>query len=544
MAVAGMVAVEEERKYDVDPSFSLPDLTGCLPPGGQVDRQPPVTLTATYYDTADLRLARTGASLRFRDGDPQPWTVKLPSGVPGIRHEISLAGEPDPLPPAELIGLVSAGTRGAPVQPVVVVRSRRQRYELRDADGTVLAELADDTASVLDSGGTDRATFREVEVERVTDGGDLLDRVGAVLTAAGAVAGEFTPKHVRGLRAIPELAGAVAAPPDLPAPEPLERKPRSGDMVRQAIRRSVARILAHDPLVRLREDLPGGDTPVHQMRVGTRRLRSDLRTFDSLVDQRWAKPLRKELRWLADMLGAARDAEVLRARLCRTAADPLAPVDPAAVARIDSELAAREDEARQALDGALASDRYLALLDRLVEAAQRPRLTALAAASAREVLPRLVAGPWHGFAYGDSGVDGAVDLAAEAPDEQWHAVRVRGKRARYAVEAVAHVLGGEAPSLARKLAAVQDLLGEHQDAAVAGQTWLAIAAGDPDDHLLAIAAGRLYERERAAVQQVRTDFPAAWRAASKRKLLDWLPAGEAPAEPAIKQPNPPESQLP
>lgn len=519
------MAIEEERKYQVDPSFALPELAGCLPAGGQLVAGDPVTLTATYYDTADLRLARAGASLRYRRGDQQPWTVKLPAGAPGVRHEISRTGRPG-TPPDELVGLVTATTRGAPLAPVATIRSRRLRYELRDRDGTVLAEIADDTVSVLEERRV-REKFREIEVERVeaerVDGervegeSDLLDRVGALLTGAGAEAGVFTAKYVRA------LGDAAAAPPDAPPPGPLDPKPRSGDVVTRAIRASVARILGHDPLMRLRENLPDGDTPVHQLRVGCRRLRSDLRTFRPLIDSQWGKRLRREVRWLAGTLGAARDAEVLRARLHRTAADPLVPVDAAAVARIDAELAARQVAALDAIEEALRSDRYLALLDTLVDAAQRPQLTPLAVASAREVLPRLVAGPWRVFAYGERGVDGAADLAPDAPDDAWHAVRVSGKRARYAIEAVAEVIGGEAPRLSRRLAAVQDLLGEHQDAAIAAQTWLDIANSDPDDHALAVAAGRLYERERAAIRQVRADFPAAWQRASRPKLTSWLP---------------------
>jgi CHAD domain-containing protein len=529
------MAVEEERKYQVDPSFALPDLTGCLPPGGQVVAGDPVTLTATYYDTEDLRLARAGASLRYRReagpgrsdreprsarpadgrGDQQPWTVKLPTGAPGVRHEISRPGRPG-TPPDDLVALVTATTRGAPLAPAVTIRSRRLRYELRDADGTVLAELADDTVSVLEERRV-REKFREVEVERIEGDRDLLDRVGDALTSAGAATGTFTAKYVRA------LGSAAAAPPDAPPPAPLERKPRSADVVTQAIRASVARILGHDPLMRLRENLPDGDTPVHQLRVGCRRLRSDLRTFGPLVEAQWGKRLRRELRWLAGTLGAARDAEVLRERLHRTAADPLVPVDASAVARIDAELAARQGEALDAIETALASDRYRALLDVLVDAAQRPRLTPLAVAAAAEVLPRLVAGPWRGFAYGERGVDGAADLAPQAPDDDWHAVRVSGKRARYAVEAVAGAIGGEAPRLSRRLAAVQDLLGEHQDAAIAAQTWLDIASSDPDDHALAVAAGRLYERERATIRRVRAEFPEAWRRAGRPKLTSWLP---------------------
>ncbi|MBX6749561.1 MAG: CHAD domain-containing protein, partial [Micromonosporaceae bacterium] len=100
--------------------------------------------------------------------------------------------------------------------------------------------------------------------------------------------------------------------------------------------------------------------------------------------------------------------------------------------------------------------------------------------------------------------------------------RITGKRARYAVEAVAAVLGGEASALASALGTVQELLGEHQDAAVAAQTWLAIANADPDDHVLATTAGRLFERERAAVRAARAAFPAAWRAASRRRLTEWM----------------------
>jgi CHAD domain-containing protein len=119
-------------------------------------------------------------------------------------------------------------------------------------------------------------------------------------------------------------------------------------------------------------------------------------------------------------------------------------------------------------------------------------------------------------------VVGAGQLEPTAPDEAWHAVRINGKRARYALDAVATVLGGEAAVLASSLAAVQDLLGEHQDAAVAADTWLAIANSDPDDHALAVTAGRLYERERTAVRTVRNAFPAAWKAASRRRLTEWM----------------------
>ncbi|MEK8107646.1 CHAD domain-containing protein [Micromonospora sp. M12] len=150
-------------------------------------------------------------------------------------------------------------------------------------------------------------------------------------------------------------------------------EPNAGEVVTEAFRKEIGRLLAHDPLVRLRAPAAGGDTGVHQMRVACRRLRSDLRTFKPLVRRQWSRPLRDELRWLAGVLGAARDAEVLRARLRRTAgADPLSPLDQGAVDRLDEVLAQRQRQALAAIDEALRSPRYLALVDSLVLAARAP----------------------------------------------------------------------------------------------------------------------------------------------------------------------------
>ncbi|GIH13565.1 CYTH and CHAD domain-containing protein [Rugosimonospora africana] len=506
--------LEEERKFDVDPQFVLPDLTEALPARAQVVPRPSVSLRATYYDTDDLRLARAGASLRFRRGDEKPWTVKLPTGVPGIRHEISRTGPSDTIP-EELAGLVTAYVRGAALSAAAVLDTTRQVYELRDRAGELLAELDDDLVAVME-GGSVRRKFREIEVERHEGGSKLLGRVADVLTAAGAVSGQFLPKHVRALNA--------TGPADLTPPAgTLPPGADAGQVVTEAIRADIGRMLAHDPLVRLGTPLPDGDTAVHQMRVGCRRLRTDLRTFRPLLDPDWADRLRAELSWIAEALGGARDVEVLRARLRRTAArDPLSPLDPDAVARFDAELEARHSAALAALAEAMSGKRYLALLDRLVDAAAAPRLAGVAADTARDLLPRLAGKPWRRLADGSAGTVAAGSLDPLGPDEEWHDVRIRAKRARYATEAVAAVLGGNATSLARRIGEVQELLGEHQDAVIAADTWLAIAEAHPDDHRLAVAAGRLVERERGVVREVRARFPETWAAASRLEPREWL----------------------
>jgi CHAD domain-containing protein len=510
--------LEEERKYDVGIAFKLPDLKAVLPKDGSVAERPVKTLRATYYDTPDLRLARAGASLRYRSeaGKP-PWTAKLPTSSADTRDEISRDGGNRQIP-GTLVGLLTAYHRGATLAPAVTIRTLRRAYELRDRTGAVLAEVADDTVSVLD-GRKVVGQFREIEVERIDGGAKLLDKVDAALQKAGAKRGEMVPKQARA------LGERATAPPDLPAAEPLSAKDMvtAAEVVTAALRKDIARVFSADAYLRLREPLPDGDTPVHQMRVGCRRLRSDLRTFKPLLNAEWADNLRAGAGWLAGVLGAARDAEVLRARLHRTAeADPIAPLDAAAIARMDAELAARQEEALQSLDDAVGSERYITLLDVMVQAAREPQLAASADQPASAALTALVAKPWRQFVSGGRDGVGAIDLDPAGADDDWHAARIRGKRARYAIEAVAKLLGGGAAELGAALAEVQDLLGEHQDAAVAADTWLAIARADPDDHALAVTAGRLVERERAAVRRVRDRFPQAWAAADHERHTAWL----------------------
>jgi len=137
-------------------------------------------------------------------------------------------------------------------------------------------------------------------------------------------------------------------------------------------------------------------------------------------------------------------------------------------------------------------------------------------------LTRMVAKPWRQLSTSGRDRVGAGDLDPLGADDDWHSVRIRAKRARYAVESVAKLAGGEAAALGEALTEVQELLGEHQDAAIAADTWLAIARSDVDDHALAVAAGRLVERERAAVRRARERFPAAWSALESSGHTGWL----------------------
>src|SRR5690606_14724630 len=111
-----------------------------------------------------------------------------------------------------------------------------------------------------------------------------------------------------------------------------------------------------------------------------------------------------------------------------------------------------------------------------------PGVTLVAAEPAGRALPPLVARAWRRLDTAARHVLAEEEIRpAGAPDEDWHRTRIRAKRARYAAEAVAPVLGKDAKRLAKRLSRVTDLLGDHQDAVHAATVAERLAAdAEPD----------------------------------------------------------------
>jgi CHAD domain-containing protein len=180
----------------------------------------------------------------------------------------------------------------------------------------------------------------------------------ARLEEAGAVVGEARPKLVRAI-------GPRAAEPADVVPVQVKRNASMAEVIRAAIAHGYQRLLAHDLGVRLDED----PEDVHQARVATRRLRSDLRTFREFLPAGWAAETRAELGWVAEALGRARDADVLFERLQREV-DSLDGRDAGAAASLLGRLVTERDRAHEHLMEVFSSDRYAALLDGLVQSAR------------------------------------------------------------------------------------------------------------------------------------------------------------------------------
>jgi len=207
--------VETELKFEVGLNFVLPDLAGVA--DGVVVTAPEVhLLAASYFDTADLRLAKAGITLRRRTGGADAgWHLKLPVTA-GTRRELQLPlGDEATTVPAPLASQLSTWVRDEPLQVVAVLETRRTVRRLTGSGGETLAEVADDAVTGRVSGRGDApgkpATWREIEVELVAGGPEILAAAAARLAAAGARPSSSASKLGRllGERAAPEGAGGA-----------------------------------------------------------------------------------------------------------------------------------------------------------------------------------------------------------------------------------------------------------------------------------------------------------------------------------------------
>jgi CHAD domain-containing protein len=479
---------ERETKLLVSPEFRLPRFDD-LGHGLRVAADENIEQCAVYFDTPDLRLTRSGASLRYRSDDG--WTVKLPAPAEGtnlVRTEISFPGDRT-TPPAAALDLLRAWIRTAPVDEVAEVRTSRHRLVLNDAGGTKIAEIDDDRVTTSNRTGT-RHEFREVEVELTDRAPDRLDRqLAKQVKKAGSTKTSSLSKVARGLD-VRRIVSPEDAAEALDAR--LDAKATVLDLVRAAIGASVHRLLANDPVIRIGEDPEG----VHQARVATRRLRSDLRTFGPLLDEPWSEHLRAELRWLGAALGTVRDADVLT-ELLRSASTALPDGQQSSAEPLFSRLARQRAREREALLALMRSDRYVTLLERLVAAARDPELTPeKGSRRARKLAPRLGETAWRRLCKAIRNLDD------DPADADLHRVRRRAKQARYAFEAIGAVAGKREATRAEIAAGIQGTLGDHQDRVVARQ-WLIDAADAIDQSRSAFVAGELSARLRAEQRVLR-----------------------------------------
>ncbi|WP_020578150.1 CHAD domain-containing protein [Actinopolymorpha alba] len=304
----------------------------------------------------------------------------------------------------------------------------------------------------------------------------------------------------------------------LPSPPPLSPKAPARLAIQAHLLTQVEALRRQEPRVRI-----DAEDSVHQFRVAARRLRSGLRTFRPLLERAWADQLRSELGWLARSFAPARDTEVLLERLLARADHLPEEEEEGATARVrallDATLGGELVEARAAGVGVLDSDRYRALLDRLLAAACDPATTEAADRPCRKALPPLARRAWRRLDQAVVGLDPGVS------DPAWHQARITAKRARYTADACAPALGKPAKRFAKELSRVTDVLGEHQDAMVAAATLTRLATAEGVPATTAYWLGMLHEQERTAAATARATFATVWHDVRRPDLRRWLTKG-------------------
>jgi CHAD domain-containing protein len=280
----------------------------------------------------------------------------------------------------------------------------------------------------------------------------------------------------------------------------------AGALVQAALTASADELLRCDAPLRQGEYAEA----VHDARVAVRRLRSDLRALVPALDAAWASALREKMRWLGDELGAARDAGVLLERLERDLKE-LREGDAAPARAALEPWAAARDAAYARVGELVREPRYVALLDEIVAAARAPLPGERAGDDACELAAAVMRDAWKSLR------KAVRRRSRPATDLELHRIRIKAKRVRYTAEAVVPAIGKRARTFARKVEALQTVLGEQHDAVVVHER-LQQAAGSGEH---AFVTGELAALEREAALRARRRWRKAWRAAARRKHRFW-----------------------
>lgn len=543
--------VEIESKFDVTADTAAPDLAL----GGELSADEPrvMTMSATYYDTADLRLTRAKITLRRRTGGKDAgWHVKLPSvtsgGESSARLEIAFPLGEGTEVPEEVRHVVLGRVRDLELAPIARIDNERHETVLR-RDGVPVVEFCDDhvdTESFVSADGG--GVWREWELEWVgpgLDGDDaaggadaaLMERLAEACRGAGAQSASGPSKLARAVGPLPELPGAGSG------------------HVHEVLAKDIEQLLSHDPGAR-RATMVG----IHQARVATRNLRSTIGTYGGELAEALAEAevpidldwLGGELKALAAVMGKVRDVQVVRDRLHELADLYSADIVSAQVRRrIDTELGIEERRAGDRVGRAMVDPRYVAVLAALEkvreiaggldDAATEPGPKGRSPQSARgseDVAPAAamsgVKRQYKRFSKVRSRTEhdlASLELTLAQREELTHVVRKRAKALRRSVQSIDRKAVPAVAPLRTACGRLHTVLGDVQDSVTTRQ-WLrriarrAEAAGESTfgfgvmfEHERGFSENTLagFESEAATITAAFRELQAAEKSARKKR---------------------------
>ena len=475
---------------------------------------------STYYDTPDLALLHAGVTLRIRrDGRRWLQTVKGPplenaSGALHAHdeHEWRLAKPSldvtrlEQTPWGKLFSKVQEKGELAPLFSTDVVR---RTLPLKFPEGTT-ATLAIDVGTIRARRPAGRRVpIAEIEIEIGTGTAVPAYALAQALLDDWPLSIATASKASRGYalaRGEPDgWNEAVRA-------EPVEYdQDGSAEEALCVIAQGCLRQIAGNAAGLVADADPEW---VHQMRIGTRRLRSCLSLIERLAGAEHVAPLVKEIRWLARVLGTARDWDVLATETLPPLAAALAQdqAATAGLARLRRSIGGHRVAARKVARAAVRSPRFARLLLSIGAFCVEPGFGAKdqASESARTFAADLLT---HRHA---KLLDRGAALE-NATTEERHATRIAAKKLRYAAEFFSppHPRKRNRAYL-KALSRLQDGLGSSQDAVTATLLTAGLTRKADD-----ATVGAVRGWAAAKISALRPDISRAWQKFLDAKLF-WV----------------------
>ncbi|MBS0559967.1 MAG: CHAD domain-containing protein [Proteobacteria bacterium] len=454
---------------------------------GRIRTQPWRTI---WHDTADLALTRRGLALTEQRGvwrleplwpDADGRRLDWPPGAPA--PFLAQAADPATLD-VQL-----------PVRPVASCAGRLRTLALRVGETDMSLAVLEAEARGVTSATPCARAWLECEDDQA-----CLD-AALMLAAQSPLA---IPRDSLSAEVLAAATGTPARPRRLGAPS----MPAGSDPAA-----AFAHVVGHLTDVILHWSglaRPGQDPePVHQMRVGLRRLRAALSAFRRAVDSPPVQAVASSARNLARLLGPARDWDVFVTETGASVARAFP--DDAPVSKLLASAARRRDGAYEPLRAFLDGPEFRAFGIRLAALAgsrfwhaalsdeQRDMLASDLPAFAGRVMDRRL-----------RRVVEAGENIAELDAAALHRVRLDGKRLRYAAEIFAPLFGAKpVKRFLRRLADLQEDLGKLNDSAVTGHL-MAELAGERAGAERAYAAGVVRGFVAAGAAEGRADIARVW----------------------------------
>ncbi|MBK4156833.1 CYTH and CHAD domain-containing protein [Corynebacterium macginleyi] len=552
--------LEVEAKFAVAESTQLPELTR-LESVDHIAETRHHALSAIYYDTEDLRLTHAKITLRRRTGgNDDGWHIKIPSesGRTEIHAELGEPVDGKYEVPQELVQQVRSVVRHNELNPIAQVDNNRTEILLADEQNNPVAEFCDDhvTAFSFLPGGQQQS-WREWEMELAgelpgtEEGSHFIRRATSLLIGAGARVSSSPSKLTT---ALGDSYSNAPLPPALITPDVEKDSPAAA--VIAALQANRDKLIDYDPRVRRDE----WDS-VHQMRVATRELRSHLQTFHGIVVGPQIEKIEADLKELANILGVARDAEVVEERwLELLESEDSDTLDAATREHISRDMGTAYRRAHRRIIAALNSEEYLELLESLDRLLANPPTAGSQSAEDTDGTDDCVAVDPTGAAADNPAEDGADTNAAEEESnaetgdrqtedvdvvmarhlekaynklvkrhkkavDNWnnaelslherenyfHDMRKAAKKLRYAAEAAGSATKLKTKRLYKACKKMQSVLGDFQDSVTSRDKLLELAHNAHRRGEDTFGYGLLYQRERAIGLAALEDYTESFK---------------------------------